>query len=89
MAYGGTRCAAAEGSDPVWRRAQATAPVGQALSDPMKKAEASACMQRFEFMQKMGIEFFCFHDRDVAPEGDTLAQTNKNLDHIVKIIKAA
>jgi xylose isomerase len=38
-------------------------------------------------MQKMGIEYFCFHDRDVAPEGKTLAETNKNLDEIVKLLK--
>ena len=57
----------------------------QGLSD-IKKAEARV-YAGFEFMQKMGIEYFCFHDRDIAPEGNTLAETNKNLDHIVKIIK--
>ena len=36
----------------------------------------------FEFYDKMGVDFFCFHDRDVAPEGDTLRETNKNLDEI-------
>jgi xylose isomerase len=41
----------------------------------------------FEFMQKMGIEYFCFHDRDIAPEGATLSETNKNLDEIVALIK--
>ncbi len=41
----------------------------------------------FEFMEKLGADFFCFHDRDVAPEGDTLAQSNKNLDAVVKAIK--
>jgi xylose isomerase len=41
----------------------------------------------FEFCQKLGAPFFCFHDRDVAPEGDSLAQTNKNLDDVVKVIK--
>ena len=41
----------------------------------------------FELMQKLGIEYFCFHDRDIAPEGDTLAESNKNLDEIVKLIK--
>ncbi len=57
----------------------------QGLSD-MKKAEARV-YAGFEFMQKMGIEYFCFHDRDIAPEGETIAESNKNLDHIVKIIK--
>lgn len=42
----------------------------------------------FELMEKLGIEYFCFHDRDIAPEGKTLAETNENLDEIVQIIKA-
>lgn len=41
----------------------------------------------FEFMQKLGVPFYCFHDRDVAPEGKTLAETNKNLDAVVKVLK--
>lgn len=41
----------------------------------------------FEFMEKLGAPFFAFHDRDVAPEGPTLKQSNKNLDAIVKVIK--
>ncbi|MBI1900929.1 MAG: xylose isomerase [Planctomycetia bacterium] len=41
----------------------------------------------FEFMEKMGLEFYCFHDRDMAPEGKTLAESNKNLDEVVKALK--
>jgi xylose isomerase len=41
----------------------------------------------FEFMEKLTTPFFCFHDRDVAPEGSSLAETNKNLDAVVKVIK--
>jgi xylose isomerase len=41
----------------------------------------------FEFMQKLGAPFYAFHDRDVAPEGASLAETNKNLDAIVKVFK--
>lgn len=37
----------------------------------------------FEFMDKLGIEYFAFHDRDLAPEGNTLAETNANLDAVV------
>ncbi len=37
----------------------------------------------FEFMSKLGVEFWCFHDRDIAPEADTLSETNKQLDKIV------
>lgn len=56
------------------------------ISDPMELAreKVSAC---FEFCEKLGVPFFCFHDRDIAPEGDNLKETNKNLDEIVKLIK--
>ena len=43
----------------------------------------------FEFMSKLGVEFYCFHDRDVAPEGNSLAETNKNFDTVVKALKEA
>ena len=42
----------------------------------------------FEFMQKLGVPFYCFHDRDVAPEGKTLAESNRNLDAVAKKLKA-
>ena len=41
----------------------------------------------FEFIEKLGAPFYAFHDRDVAPEGKTLAESNKNLDEIVKVLK--
>jgi xylose isomerase len=41
----------------------------------------------FEFMEKLGTRFYCFHDRDVAPEGASLADSNKNLDTVVKALK--
>jgi xylose isomerase len=41
----------------------------------------------FEFMAKIGATYFCFHDRDIAPEGDTLQETNRNLDVIVERMK--
>ncbi len=34
----------------------------------------------FDLMQKLGIEFYCFHDVDVAPEGATLAESIANLE---------
>ena len=36
----------------------------------------------FDLMQKLGIEYYCFHDVDVAPEGETLAESVKNLEII-------
>ena len=41
----------------------------------------------FEFFQKLGVEYFCFYDRDIAPEGDTLRETDKNLDKVVDKIE--
>ena len=32
--------------------------------------------------QKLGVHYFTFHDRDIAPEGATLAETNRNLDAV-------
>ncbi|SDC65694.1 D-xylose isomerase [Paenibacillus sp. UNCCL117] len=40
----------------------------------------------FEFLEKLGAPYFCFHDRDIAPEGETLKETNENLDVIVELI---
>lgn len=41
----------------------------------------------FEFLDKTGIEYFAFHDRDLAPEGKTLAETNANLDKVIDKIE--
>lgn len=41
----------------------------------------------FEFIEKLGAPFYAFHDRDVAPEGATLKESNKNLDEVVKVLK--
>lgn len=48
-----------------------------------KKVEAG-----FELMDKLGIDYFCFHDKDIAPEGATLKEFQDNLDKIVPLIKA-
>jgi len=42
----------------------------------------------FEFFQKIEAPFYAFHDRDIAPEGRTLAESNRNLDKIVAHAKA-
>ncbi len=41
----------------------------------------------FEFFEKLDVPYFCFHDVDIAPEGDTLRESNKNIDEIVAMIK--
>jgi xylose isomerase len=41
----------------------------------------------FEFMERLGTPYYAFHDRDVAPEGKNLTETNKNLDAVVQVMK--
>src|SRR5688500_20300280 len=40
----------------------------------------------FEFIEKLGVGFYCFHDRDVAPEVNNLRETNAILDKDVKML---
>ena len=40
----------------------------------------------FEFMQKLGIKYFCFHDVDIVPEADDIKETNRRLDEITDYI---
>ena len=56
------------------------------LTDPMDIARAKVDAG-FEFMTKLGIEYFCFHDADIAPEGETFAETKKNFWEMVDYIK--
>ncbi len=51
-------------------------------SDPVSIAKVRLDAA-FEFFQKIRAPFWCFHDRDIAPEGRTLAESNRNLDKIV------
>jgi len=41
----------------------------------------------FEFMSKLGLEYFCFHDLDISPEGESLQEKLDNLDEIVALIE--
>ena len=47
------------------------------------KAKVNAA---FELMDKLSIDYFCFHDRDLVAEADTLAETNARLDEITDYI---
>jgi xylose isomerase len=82
MSYWHTLCG--EGSDPFG--------VGTAIrpwyneQDPLKFAKAKMDAA-FEFMNKIGIDYFAFHDRDIAPEGNTLEETNKILDELIAYAK--
>ena len=52
--------------------------------DPMALAKLKADMA-FELFRLLSMPFFAFHDRDIAPEGETLAQSNKNVSTIAEI----
>lgn len=73
----------AEGNDPFgagtmdhpWK-------TGNAMETARNKADAC-----FEFTTKMGIPFYCFHDIDAAPEGDSIPETEKNLKQVTEWLK--
>jgi len=41
----------------------------------------------FEFFTKLGTPYYCFHDRDIAPEGSSITESEKNLQEIVDLAK--
>jgi xylose isomerase len=41
----------------------------------------------FEFLDKTGIDYYCFHDRDIAPELNNLAASNAALDKVTDHLK--
>ena len=41
----------------------------------------------FDFMEKVGLDYYCFHDRDVAPEMGNLAESNKALDAVADVLE--
>ena len=53
-------------------------------NDPMQRAE-DTMQAAFEFVTKLGIPFYCWHDRDISPEANNLQETNKRLDSIVQM----
>jgi xylose isomerase len=55
--------------------------------EPMAGARARVAAA-FEFIEKLGAPFFTFHDRDVAPEGRTFAESQANLEAMVGEIEA-
>ncbi|QIK70296.1 xylose isomerase [Erysipelothrix sp. HDW6C] len=41
----------------------------------------------FELLEKLGVEYFCFHDVDIAPQGNSLEEFFENLDVITDLMK--
>ncbi len=69
----------ADGTD-MFGRGTADKSFGKTLST-MEHAKAKVDAG-FEFMQKLGIPYFCFHDVDLVPEADNINETNRRLDEI-------
>ena len=55
-------------------------------ADPMEIAR-NKTYAAFELMNKLGIDYYCFHDRDIAPEADSLGETNARLDEISRLMR--
>ena len=49
-----------------------------AAGDPLKRAQ-DKMDAAFEFMSKMGLEYYCFHDFDLVDEGASLAESSRRL----------
>ena len=71
-----------EGSD-VFGQGTFQRPWHKPGGDPMQLAQEKL-VAAFEFFEKLGIPYFTFHDRDVAPEGATLRESHNNLDRILE-----
>jgi xylose isomerase len=54
----------------------------ETAGDPMAAAR-DKMDAAFEFISKLGVPFFCFHDVDIAPTGETFAESARNLEEMV------
>jgi xylose isomerase len=82
MAYWHTLCN--EGGDPFGAGTQVFP--WNTSNDPVQRAKDKADAA-FEFLEKMGFDYFCFHDVDLVDESDNLAKTEKRLNEVSDYIK--
>lgn len=82
ICYWHTFCA--DGGDPFGpgTRLQPWKERGEPMAVAEDKMDAA-----FEFFTKMGVPYFCFHDRDMAPEGASVAESEANLGHMAEIAR--
>ncbi|MEH6583761.1 MAG: xylose isomerase [Halioglobus sp.] len=78
--YWHTFCA--KGADPFGADTQVFA--WDRANDPMQAAK-NRMDAAFEFFTKLGVPYYCFHDRDMAPEGDTVSDSERNLQTLVDL----
>jgi xylose isomerase len=57
-----------------------------ASGDPMQNAR-DKLDAAFEFFTKLNVPFYCFHDRDLAPEGDSVVESEANLAEMVELAR--
>ena len=79
IAYWHSFCA--DGADPFGSATHAH-PWNEGAKTPMEAAE-NKMDAAFEFFTKLGVGLYCFHDRDMAPEGSSPAESEKNLFTLV------
>ncbi len=72
------------GSD-IFGESTFTHPWHHTTTDPMQQATLRAAAA-FEFVEKLGLKYYTFHDRDVAPDGRNLRETQDNLSRIVDLM---
>ncbi|MEY3007877.1 MAG: xylose isomerase, partial [Pseudomonadota bacterium] len=82
VCYWHTLCA--KGSDPFGDNTQIFA--WDEPRDPMAAARAKMDAA-FELFTKLGVPYYCFHDRDMAPEGASVAESEKNLQTMVELAR--
>jgi xylose isomerase len=59
----------------------------QRVADPMAAARMKADAA-FDFFSRLGAPYYCFHDRDVAPEGSTPRESVNHLHEMVEVLQA-
>ena len=69
-----------EGGDPFGGRTFDRPWFGPTMEHARLKADVA-----FELFDLLDVPFFCFHDRDIAPEGETLAESNRNVREIAEV----
>ncbi|HEV7718831.1 MAG TPA: xylose isomerase [Arsenicitalea sp.] len=69
-----------EGGDPFGGRTFDRPWFGPSMEHAKLKADVA-----FELFDLLDVPFFCFHDRDIAPEGETLAESNRNVRQIAEV----
>ena len=82
MAYWHTLCGT--GGDPFGSGTKEFPWMGD--KDPLQAAKDKADAA-FEFLTKMGFEYYCFHDYDLIEEGETLLESEKRIAQIVDYLK--